>query len=95
MTKCETQRTNLKTSTSETPYKRRGPVTNETAYFVITSRAQLPPTQKPQTSSQNFNKRGGTQKYTAISMVNAESRFVTEYDTSPLDAIPCGMFLGP
>ncbi|GFS09368.1 carbohydrate sulfotransferase 1-like [Elysia marginata] len=33
--------------------------------------------------------------YMAISMVNAESRFVTEYDTSPLDAIPRGMFLGP
>ncbi|GFR83852.1 endonuclease-reverse transcriptase [Elysia marginata] len=33
--------------------------------------------------------------YTANSMVNAESRFVTEYDTSPLDAIPRGMFLGP
>ncbi|GFR90582.1 hypothetical protein ElyMa_002571300 [Elysia marginata] len=33
--------------------------------------------------------------YTAISMVNAESRFVTEYDTSPLDAISSGMFLGP
>ncbi|GFR83347.1 hypothetical protein ElyMa_004121400 [Elysia marginata] len=32
---------------------------------------------------------------TAISMVNAESRFITEYDTSPLDAIPRGMFLGP
>ncbi|GFS20486.1 ketosamine-3-kinase [Elysia marginata] len=31
----------------------------------------------------------------AISMVNAESRFVTEYDTSPLDAISSGMFLGP
>ncbi|GFR95764.1 hypothetical protein ElyMa_004436800 [Elysia marginata] len=26
--------------------------------------------------------------HTAISMVNAESRFVTEYDTSRLDAIP-------
>ncbi|GFR90772.1 hypothetical protein ElyMa_002576100 [Elysia marginata] len=33
--------------------------------------------------------------FTAISMVNAESRFVTEYDTSPLDAISRGMFLGP
>ncbi|GFR62540.1 hypothetical protein ElyMa_005459200 [Elysia marginata] len=33
--------------------------------------------------------------YTAISKVNAESRFVTEYDTSPLDAFPCRMFLGP
>ncbi|GFR72793.1 ester hydrolase C11orf54-like protein [Elysia marginata] len=33
--------------------------------------------------------------YTAISMVNAELRFVNEYDTSPLDAIPRGMFLGP
>ncbi|GFR60597.1 hypothetical protein ElyMa_003536200 [Elysia marginata] len=33
--------------------------------------------------------------YTAISMINAESRFVTEYDTSPLDAIPRGIFLGP
>ncbi|GFS09612.1 hypothetical protein ElyMa_006626400 [Elysia marginata] len=33
--------------------------------------------------------------YTAISMVNAESRFVTEYDTSPLDAIPRSMFLDP
>ncbi|GFS23331.1 hypothetical protein ElyMa_001637100 [Elysia marginata] len=32
--------------------------------------------------------------YTAISMVNAESKFVTEYDTSPLYAIPRGMFLG-
>ncbi|GFR92552.1 mannose-binding protein C [Elysia marginata] len=33
--------------------------------------------------------------YTAISMVRAESRFVIEYDTSPLDAIPRGMLLGP
>ncbi|GFS00386.1 hypothetical protein ElyMa_004553600 [Elysia marginata] len=33
--------------------------------------------------------------YMAISMVNAELRFVTEYNTSPLDAIPRGMFLGP
>ncbi|GFR62593.1 hypothetical protein ElyMa_001875800 [Elysia marginata] len=32
--------------------------------------------------------------YTAISMVNAESRFVTDYDTSPSDAIPRGIFLG-
>ncbi|GFR65661.1 hypothetical protein ElyMa_003665200 [Elysia marginata] len=33
--------------------------------------------------------------FTAISMVIAESRFVIEYDTSPLDAISRGMFLGP
>ncbi|GFR70979.1 protein FAM92A1 [Elysia marginata] len=33
--------------------------------------------------------------YVAISMVNAESRLVTEYDISLLDAIPHGMFLGP
>ncbi|GFS22098.1 hypothetical protein ElyMa_001609100 [Elysia marginata] len=33
--------------------------------------------------------------FTVISMVNAESRFVTEYDISPLDAISRGMFLGP
>ncbi|GFR86686.1 hypothetical protein ElyMa_000726700 [Elysia marginata] len=33
--------------------------------------------------------------FTAISMVNAESRFITEYDTSPLDAISRSMFLGP
>ncbi|GFR66759.1 hypothetical protein ElyMa_005567000 [Elysia marginata] len=33
--------------------------------------------------------------YMAISMVSAESRFDTEYDTLPLDAIPCAMFLGP
>ncbi|GFR81897.1 hypothetical protein ElyMa_004082400 [Elysia marginata] len=32
---------------------------------------------------------------TTISMVNAESRLVTEYDTSPLDAIPRDMFLAP
>ncbi|GFS17473.1 hypothetical protein ElyMa_004982800 [Elysia marginata] len=33
--------------------------------------------------------------YSAISMVNAESRFFIQYDTSAKDAIPCGMFLGP
>ncbi|GFR65175.1 hypothetical protein ElyMa_003649600 [Elysia marginata] len=33
--------------------------------------------------------------YMAISMVNAESKFATEYDTSPLDAISRGMFRSP